>query len=167
MDQYINYVRRMSLSASQPYRFFISPAESIQIGWSAFLEATKRWDGIGTLEGFTSARIKGAMVDELRRVFGRGGARKPPILFGGLESYEMDELLAYEEPEECEYTMDELLEPVTNCRQRFVLMMYYSYDLSLCRIADIMGVSESVVLYIKSDGMEVLRHKHNVKTSML
>jgi len=169
-DEHHSFVRGLSIKTARSYYPLISDDDAVQIGWEGFLQAKRSWNGVGNLHGFASIRIRGAIIDEVRRLIGRGNRYNKEVFLDDFDDDEIGELLSYRDPNlgvDPAKTLTEMITPVTDSRDNFILLMYYEYDVVFEQIASMLGVTVSRISQLHSRGIKKLRKEHGVIEGLL
>ena len=163
-DEYSEYVARVSCGVARKYFWLMSRDEAIQIGWEAFLSVVNRYDGTSAaLTTFASHRIRGAILDEIRKLTGKKvkgkWANNGKVMLDEMESDAIATLLVHQDKHP-DVGVNKLMAPISNERHRFVVVMHYSCEMSFSRIADMLGVTESRAYQIHCEALTKLQQTH-------
>lgn len=162
-----NYIWALKIAGKRHQRMpaCVQLAEMQSAALEGLWDATGRWDGVRRFKTFASWRIRGAVLDYLRSLYPRGVGRSAgrDMRTHQLSCVRVDDNRELDPADErCHYDgVDEhdeiagLLRPLSE-RQRNVIRQH----LHGCRMKEIgrcLGVSESQVSHIVSDGLTELR----------
>jgi RNA polymerase sigma factor (sigma-70 family) len=141
--------------------------EAESYGLEALLQAAERWrpDGGSSWISFARRRVRGGMIDGLRRDDWRTRGQIRERVPGHVPIDLIDEPgTAASDPEQivlAAAARDELLAMVHGLerRRKLVIVLWFWGDLSLGEIASVMGVTESRVCQLKAAALTALKEE--------
>ncbi len=160
-------VGRIARSVHRRFRSLSAIEDLQQAGFVALMEAAARWQDRGTpFVAYAATRVRGAMVDHLRRLAGlrRKGAVSPPVLQSiDLSACERDS--RFTDPADAVDTLiikaqasAQLAAAIGRLphRQALVLQLFFVDQLSLQAIGQVLGVGGARVCQIKAQALDQL-----------
>lgn len=174
-------VRRIALQLARTVPANVELDDLVQVGMIALHDSMGRYvdDGRARFESYASTRVRGAMLDELRRADPltrkarreerAGGASTHVVSFEDLGADDVDvlELLPADESVDPINQLKDLrmrqalvtaIEDLPE-RDRNVMSMYYEHDMKLREIGAVMGLTESRMCQVLRDILVGLRER--------
>lgn len=153
-------VKYTALRVAGPAIGFVDRRDLEQDGWVALLKASRRYNGTVKFSTFVNQRLKGAMIDGLRRWAPRNRHTKAPCATWEELSPANETTRADEAPSpEAQHLGTELWKVVDQLpdREAHILKRFYQDDESQSVIALELGLSESRVSQLRQQALATLR----------